>query len=247
MNLKRLRSFFDDNTGNQIHKWDHYFDVYERYFCCFLDRPIVLLEIGVNQGGSLEMWRNYFHPDSIIIGVDINPQCKIFEKDNIFIEIGSQDDPLFWNFVMQKYSNFDIIIDDGGHVMKQQIVSFVELFPRLNNGGIYLCEDTHTSYWIKFGGNIKGNRTFIGFAKNLVDDLHGFHLKNPRYYTSHISFVHFFDSIVVIGKEQRNKPFSISSGLPKLSVDEFNLLMPRNSILSEFKILVYRFFKYFKK
>jgi len=243
MKNRRLRSIFDNNTGNQIHKWVHYFDIYEKYFSYFQDRPIVFLEIGVNQGGSLEMWRNYFHPDSIIVGVDINPQCKVFEENNIFIEIGSQDDPLFWNFVKQKYSSFDIIIDDGGHVMKQQIVSFVELFPILNCGGIYLCEDTHTSYWKKFGGKLKGNGTFIEFSKNLIDDLHGFHLKSPRYYTSEISFVHFFDSIVVIGKEQRSKSYSISSGIPNLIIEDFNELMPKNSMLSKFKIFVYRFYK----
>lgn len=245
--MGELENHFNNNRGNLINKWRHYFDIYESYFNTYRDRPIRLLEIGVNQGGSLQMWKDYFHPDSIIVGVDINPLCKVFESGNIFIEIGSQDDPLFWNSFLKIYSNFDIIIDDGGHVMKQQIVSFIELFPSLNSGGIYLCEDTHTSYWRKFGGKIKGRNTFIEFAKNLVEDLHGYHLKETRPYTSSISFVHFFDSVVVIGKAQRIKPTSISSGTPYFREEEFNELMPTSGLFSKFKISIYRLFLNFRK
>ena len=78
-----------------IHKWIHYFDIYERHFSRFRNKEVVILEIGVFQGGSLQMWKEYFGDKAKIYGVDIEPQCKTLEEENVKIFIGSQSDRNF--------------------------------------------------------------------------------------------------------------------------------------------------------
>lgn len=68
-----------------IHKWIHYFDIYERLFEKFIGKEINILEIGVSHGGSLQMWKEYFGDKATIFGLDIDPLCKSFEEEKINI------------------------------------------------------------------------------------------------------------------------------------------------------------------
>jgi Methyltransferase domain len=139
-----LRRFFERrSSGPGVHKWDHYFEIYDRHFSRFRDREIHLLEIGVQSGGSLDMWREYFGPQATIYGVDINPTCKKFEGDRVRIFVGDQADRSFWKRMRRELPTLDIIIDDGGHAYEQQVVTFEQLLPMLKPGGVYLCEDIH--------------------------------------------------------------------------------------------------------
>jgi ubiquinone/menaquinone biosynthesis C-methylase UbiE len=90
-----LKEYWLNNTGKKITKWTHYFWVYDRHFAALRDKPIKMLEVGVLNGGSLEMWKKYFHPDSTIVGIDITPSCKDFEdkENNVHVRIGDQSDP----------------------------------------------------------------------------------------------------------------------------------------------------------
>ena len=106
-----------------IDKWAHYFPIYEKWFSPYRGKKIVFVEIGVQNGGSIQMWKNYFGKDAKIVGVDIDERCKQFEEEQISIEIGSQDDPEFWAAFKEKYPRVDILLDDGGHTMNQQIVT----------------------------------------------------------------------------------------------------------------------------
>lgn len=135
-----------------IDKWVHYFPIYEQWFSPYRGKDIVFVEVGVQNGGSAQMWKNYFGKDAKIVGVDINPNCKQLEEEQISIEIGSQEDPKFWAAFKEKYPRVDILLDDGGHTMNQQIVTFREMFPHVKDGGLYMCEDCHTSYWNNMGG-----------------------------------------------------------------------------------------------
>ncbi len=110
------------------------------------------MEVGVQNGGSAQMWKKYFGKPAQIVGVDINPNCKQLEEEQIAIEISSQEDPKFWAAFKEKYPRVDILLDDGGHTMNQQIVTFREMFPHIKDGGLYMCEDCGTSYWEKYGG-----------------------------------------------------------------------------------------------
>ena len=138
-------------------KYTKYFDVYEKLFNKYKGKDINFLEIGVQNGGSLEIWKNYFGENSKIIGIDLNPSCKKFEKDNIYIEIGSQSDQRFWADFFSKYGMIDIVLDDGGHTNYQQIVTLDCCIKKIKDGGLLITEDTHTSYIDLFSNPNKYN------------------------------------------------------------------------------------------
>src|SRR6266851_3385960 len=126
----RLRAFFNEHhTGRGIWKWDHYFDIYDRHFKNFRGRDVVIVEIGIYSGGSLEMWRDYFGANCRIIGVDIEPACKVYESNSVRVFIGDQADREFWKRLKQEVGTVDIVIDDGGHASQQQIITLEEMLP----------------------------------------------------------------------------------------------------------------------
>lgn len=209
-----------------IDKWVHYFPIYEKWFSPYRGKEIVFVEIGVQNGGSIQMWKNYFGKDAQIVGVDIDARCKQFEEEQISIEIGSQEDPEFWAAFKEKYPRVDILLDDGGHTMNQQIVTFREMFPHIKDGGLYMCEDCHTSYideksWS--GGGLRREGTFIEFTKNLIDELNAFWTRGAlewNYNTQNIGGIHFYDSVVVVEKKRYAfVPFSLQIG--KTTLEHF--------------------------
>ena len=150
--MNELENFFFNQNHRLIHKWNHYFEIYERHLKHLKDSRINLLEIGISHGGSLQMWDHYFKGNAMIYAVDINPECKKFESENVRVFIGSQEDKNFLRDLRSLIPPVDVLIDDGGHTMKQQITTFEMLFDHVKANGIYICEDTHTSYWKHFGG-----------------------------------------------------------------------------------------------
>ena len=209
--MPALKEIFDSHDGRLIHKWDHYFDVYERYFSSHKDSPVNILEIGISHGGSLQMWRKYFGEQANIFAVDVNPECKKFEDEKTKIFIGSQEDEVFLKELRTLLPELDILIDDGGHTMKQQLVSFENLFPIVKDGGLYLVEDTHTSYWREYHGGYKKKNTFIEFSKDIIDQMYAWHIDNEKlvpvnYNTKNINCISFFDSMVVFEKKKRQEP-----------------------------------------
>jgi hypothetical protein len=150
-----LWQYFCNNQKRLIYKWHQYFDIYHNHFSRFRGLPIKVLEIGVAHGGSLQMWKSYFGEQAYIYGIDIDPRCKQLEEERVEIFIGSQTDRDFLQYVRNTIGTVDIIIDDGGHTMEQQICSFEELYPAVQERGVYLVEDLHTSYWSGYGGGYK--------------------------------------------------------------------------------------------
>ncbi len=216
--MNRLREYFDNENHRLIDKWIHYFDIYEKHLSAWRGKKINLLEIGVSHGGSLQMWKDYFGEGSEIFGVDINPECEKFEEQGIKIYTGSQSDRSFLRYLKTQLPPLDILIDDGGHEMNQQLITFEELFDHVKEDGIYICEDLHTSYWLSHGGGYKRRGTFIEFSKNLVDYLHGWHSvqKNLKVnkFTRSVYGLHYYDSILVIEKKEIQKPYSLRKGEP---------------------------------
>ncbi len=215
--MNDLKKYFDNNTNRVIHKWEHYFEIYDRHFSAYRNKEIVILEIGVFQGGSLQMWKNYFGPKAKIYGIDIDPKCKQYEEDNIEIFIGSQADKNFLAEVKRKIPEIDILIDDGGHTMNQIKTSFLELFDHVKADGIYAIEDLHTSYWLDYGGGYKRIGSFNEFSKNLVDSIHAWHSRQSIFkidkYTKTIHSLHYYNSITIIEKRTIQEPVSLSSGV----------------------------------
>jgi hypothetical protein len=137
--------YFQSHTeGRGIWKYTHYLDVYYQHLAKFIGKEVHVLEIGIYSGGSLEMWKSCFGPNCKVYGVDIREECKVYEKDGVEIFIGDQEDRKFWEHFKQKVPKVDILIDDGGHLAGQQIVTLEEMLPHLQPGGVFLCEDVIT-------------------------------------------------------------------------------------------------------
>ena len=149
-------------------KHSTYFDSYDHFFSRYRNKNITFVEIGVLGGGSLFMWRNYFGPKAKIIGIDLNPDAKKWEEHGFQIYIGSQSDLKFWKYFSRKVGLIDVVLDDGGHTYEQQIITTECLLPSINDGGMILVEDTHTSYMEGFGPKQK---SFISYTKMLIDKL----------------------------------------------------------------------------
>ena len=211
-----LRRFFRHHEGPRIHKWVHYFDIYHRHFQRFRDEPVTILEFGVNQGGSMLMWQDYFHDDSRIVGVDIDERCRQFEGGNVTIEIGDQEDRVFLRDLARKHGPFDVVIEDGGHQMGQQIATFEEIYPAMTAEGCFLIEDLHTSYWPNYGGGYRREGTFVEYAKGLSDQLNAWHSREPGFevdeFTRTTRSMHFYDSIIVFERGEVTRPFSRKRG-----------------------------------
>jgi demethylmacrocin O-methyltransferase len=138
--------------------WGHnYTPHYMTHLRKYKYKRIKLLEIGigghedVNKGGnSLRMWKYYF-PLGQIFGIDIFDKSALQEK-RIKTFKGSQIDKDFLNKTLNNIGDVDVIIDDGSHINEHVIETFKLLFPLLKDGGLYVVEDTQTSYWADYGG-----------------------------------------------------------------------------------------------
>jgi hypothetical protein len=216
--MNPLEHFFSQTDHRLIHKWNHYFEIYDRHLQHLRNTKINILEIGISHGGSLQMWDYYFNGNATIYAVDINPECKKFENDHIRVFIGSQEDESFLKDLKNKIPRPDLLIDDGGHTMKQQITSFKVLFEYITDNGIYICEDLHTSYFKYFGGGLKKKRSFIEYSKNFIDKLHAWHSKQIPIddFTKSTQSLHFYDSVLVIEKRLMKPPFDVKSGVPAI-------------------------------
>jgi 23S rRNA U2552 (ribose-2'-O)-methylase RlmE/FtsJ len=211
-----LETYFYGNQGRLIHKWVHYFEIYHRHFQSFRNKPVTIVEFGVSQGGSLQMWKHYFGPQARIIGVDINPKCAALAEPQIQIRIGDQEDRNFLRSLANEVGGIDVLIEDGGHTMGQQIATFEELWPNIVEGGVFLIEDLHTSYWAKYGGGLRREGTFVEYAKQLIDQQHAWHSREEGFvvdqYTTTIHGMHVYDSIIVFDKGSVRKPKHLRTG-----------------------------------
>lgn len=214
-----LQAYFDKNPGRLIHKWTHYFEIYERHLARYRDREVHMLEIGVFHGGSVQMWKDYFGPKAHIYGVDISERAKSLEEDRVKIFVGDQSDPEFLATLRRDIPRVDILLDDGGHTMQQQITTFLQLYHHIAEDGVYLCEDLHTSYWPQFGGGLRRPDTFIEFSKQLIDQLTAWHTRTPEQFevddfTLSAHSMHYYDSMLVIEKRRMEPPVDRMTGKP---------------------------------
>jgi 2-polyprenyl-3-methyl-5-hydroxy-6-metoxy-1,4-benzoquinol methylase len=140
---ERFTDFATARTdGPGLHKWTHYMEYYDQSLQIG-NSPVTVLEIGVQSGGSLDMWDKILPPGSVVVGIDINAECKRYVGNRVYIEIGSQSDIAFLNQVGSKYGPFDIIVDDGSHLPNHQEISLLQLIKYVKPGGRYIVEDIH--------------------------------------------------------------------------------------------------------
>jgi hypothetical protein len=156
------------------------------------------------------MWRNYFGPDAVIFGIDIDESCRQYDGLAGQVRIGSQADSDFLRSVVSEMGGLDVVIDDGSHVAGHQRASFETLFPLLDGNGVYICEDTMTAYQRGYyEGGLGRKNTFIEVSKQVVDDINSdFHRGTPSLPEANrlIDGVHFYQGMIVIEKRPQPRP-----------------------------------------
>ncbi len=221
-----LQQYFEANRGPLLNKWMHYFDIYDRHFARFRGREILMVEIGIYHGGSLGMWKSYFGPHAKIVGIDINPRALKFADEQVTVLIGDQSDRAFLQSVRARYPHIDILLDDGGHSMNQQIVSFEELYDAVAEDGVYMIEDTHTSYWQEYGGGLNAPQSFLEYTKRLLDQLNAWHVRewvggDKTSFAKSAWSLSWYDSVVAIEKRPKQPPEAKMTGkMSFLALDE---------------------------
>ena len=182
MNRKNLHQLYAEHTGKASDKWSLYLSEYDRLFGNYRDKPVRLLEIGIQNGGSLEIWSKYFDNASALIGCDINPDCArlTYDDPRIGVIVGDANTLDASERLFNRCSQFDIVIDDGSHLSSDIIKSFALYFPRLEEGGLFVAEDLHCSYWSQFEGGLFDPYSSISFFKRLADVINHEHWGVPK-------------------------------------------------------------------
>jgi hypothetical protein len=185
-------------------KHDSYFQVYAALLAQYVGQPITFVEVGVFNGGSLHMWRRYFGEKARIIGVDLNPDARKWQAEGFEIFIGDQSDASFWRDFYQTVGPIDVLLDDGGHMNHQQLVTTEHALEHINDAGMLIVEDVHTSYMPGF--NSKSEHSFVSFGKHIVDAVNG---RFPgidtgaNLYQDRVWAVSFYESIVAFHIDRR--------------------------------------------
>lgn len=191
----RLTQWAQGHTiGPGLWKWAHYFPAYERHLGTFVGEAVHVVEIGVYSGGSLQMWRDYFGPHAHVVGIDVAEACRAYAGERIEIEIGDQADPAFWRRFLSGGRRVDVVIDDGGHQVDQQVATLEAVLPHLTPGGVYICED------------VAGvNNLFHEYLAGLIRNLDAWNAPAPREsrtvpvpFQSMIASIHRYPYLVVI-------------------------------------------------
>lgn len=220
-----LAQIYSSHSGYSSDKWNIYLNVYNRLFSKFKRNRLRLLEVGVQNGGSLEIWAKYFHRAEIIVGCDINEKCRSlnYNDDRIKLIIGNINNQETIQQLKNHSLNYNIIIDDGSHTSSDIIASFLNLFPLLQKDGLYIIEDLHCSYWKDFDGGLFYPSSSMNFLKALTDILNFEHwgiAQNRSEYLaeflgdradkyenilSEIHSVEFINSMCIISKRSANE------------------------------------------
>ncbi len=176
--MKSLYDFYFEHRGRVSDKWDIYLREYDRLFFDLRNKDIRLLEIGVQNGGSLEIWQKYFPNAEIILGCDINPCCGklTYDEPKVHIIIGDVNSDVTEDNITHCSPSFDIIIDDGSHKSSDIIKTFARYFSKINDGGLFVAEDLHCSYWSEFDGGLYYPYSSMAFFKRLADVVNHEHL-----------------------------------------------------------------------
>lgn len=193
-----LKLYIDSHKeGKGVHKSSNYFDIYHTHFDVFRGRDVHVLEIGVHSGGSLEMWHDYFGSKCHVYGIDVHPACKAHEDDRTKIFIGDQGDRAFWKDFKDKVPTIDIVIDDGGHLPEQQVVTLEEMLPHIRPGGVYLCEDILSDHFTAFLFGLMN-------ALNVINRNEDSTASKATHFQSSINSVHLYPFVAVIQKNDRH-------------------------------------------
>lgn len=224
--MKTLADLYRQHQGKVSDKWSLYLQEYDDLFTEYRTRPVNFLEIGIQNGGSLEIWSQYFLNARRLVGCDINPMCDklSYEDSRVKVVVGDINTDRCEQLILELATAFDLIVDDGSHRSSDIIRAFARYFPHLRDGGKFIVEDMHCSYWREFEGGLFDPDSSMAFFKLLADIINRQHwgvgktvndllAKIEKRYDvrfeekilSHIKSVTFLNSMCVIAKDMPEK------------------------------------------
>lgn len=176
-----LMQLYEAHQGKVSDKWDIYLAEYDRLFTPFRNSPIRLLEIGIQNGGSLEIWASYFPAARSIVGCDINPDCRQlrYADPRISVVVADANTDEAQAAILRQGDDLDIVIDDGSHTSSDIVKTFARYFRHVKPGGFFLAEDLHCSYWADFEGGLFDPASSVAFFKRLADVINHEHWGVP--------------------------------------------------------------------
>ena len=224
-------------------KYSNYFHIYDELFSKYKNKKIIFVEIGVFSGGSLFAWRKFFGKKATIVGIDLNPSVKKFEKYGFKIFIGDQSKKAFWKKFFSKIGKVDIVLDDGGHTNYQQIITTNCCIPNIKDNGTLVVEDVHTSF-LKNKWYNPSKYSYINYTKKLIDDINSRFpgLKKHNYsLRKYIYSIKSYESIISynINRKMCKENILISNKGESINPKELRSELDKNSILFKVK----KFFK----
>lgn len=181
---KDLHDYYHNHLhhGKKTDKWELYIQAYDVMLAPYRDKKINLVEIGIQNGGSLEVWEKYFPNFERIVGCDINTDCLklTYANPDIHVVVGDANEDAIISEIISKTNNrIDIVIDDGSHTSSDIITTFIKYFPLLADDGIFIIEDLHCSYWKEFEGGLYDPMSSMAFLKKLSDVINYEHWGYP--------------------------------------------------------------------
>jgi hypothetical protein len=144
-------------------------DFYHEHLAAMRDTATAVLEIGVWKGQSLRMWRDYF-PHATVYGIDNAPSPPSLARDGFVIAMCDSGSSAQLRRVLADWGHpvFDLVVDDGGHMMREQFNALDTLWPHVRPGGAYILEDLHTSLDPVAWGGRAGSPTPLDYVRLLA-------------------------------------------------------------------------------
>jgi hypothetical protein len=204
-----LERLFWGNNSKPLEKWLHYLPIYDHHLARYRGTGVRLLQIGTQDGAALKLWRQYLGPTAHLVGMDPVAEGQTLDSDDGTIRLGSPAEPGAMARVIEEMGGVDVVIDDGTHLQSEILAALSEGFPRLDGKGIYMVEDTHTSYWDNWEGGYGKPTTFMETVKVLMDDMHHwYHTFGEQVSATagHLVGMHIYDSVVVLDKGSMPRP-----------------------------------------
>ena len=182
------------------HRYDRF---YPRFLESLRDQEFNMLEIGVWRGGSLKLWEEYF-PKALIYGIDTNSEWK---SDRCTTYKFDQSKPEDLKEIVKTIPKCQFIIDDGSHHPQHQLITFLELFENLlDGGGVYIIEDIECNYWkpdsFIYGYKI-GHFNIMDYFKNTPNQINSEFSRRKN--TLNISTITFAHNCVIITKQTKEE------------------------------------------
>lgn len=182
----------------------NYLSVYEPYLDLRRETVARVLEIGVDKGASIQMWRDYF-PKAEVVGLDNRPAClnlQLGDRTKVLLA-----DALDSNFMLpfHRQSPFDLVIEDGAHTCPMTVNAFNCGWPYVAPGGLYIVEDLHCAFhpmYCEPGKRGETDGRWALFLEQIQQMSKGEPCLcgNASSNTHSVRFMHFYRSLLIIGK-----------------------------------------------